>query len=77
MLQGKNIILSDCCTCSLYDALVKTAMDHFNKMCKTLTAVDALKYQQQHYLFHDVDNATLDVVQNITSIVTSSRNCNN
>ena len=44
-------------------------MGHFNKTCKTFTAVNAFKYQLQHYLFHDANNESLEVVQNITSII--------
>ena len=46
-------------------------MDHFNKTCKTFIAVNAFKYQLQHYLFHDANSATLPVgvVQNLTSII--------
>ena len=70
VLQGINITLSDCCTCSLHNASIEEMMGHFNKTCKTFTAVNAFKYQLQHYLFHDVNNATLDVVQKISSIIT-------
>ena len=46
-------------------------MNYFNKTCKTFTAVNAFKYQLQHYLFHDVNNANLleDTVQQLTSII--------
>ena len=73
LLQGINITLPDCCDCSLHSASVKAVMDHFNKTCKTFTAINAFKYQLQHYLFHDRNSATLPaeyVVQQLTSLIT-------
>ena len=66
-----SITLSDCCTCSSNHTAVQTAMEHFNKTCKTFAAVNAFKYQLQHYLFHDANNATLPegAVQNLTTII--------
>ena len=71
--QGINVTLPDCCACSLNSASVKAVMDHFSKTCKTFTAINAFKYQLQHYLFHDWNSATLPaeyVVQQLTSLIT-------
>ena len=66
-----NITLSNFRTCDLNNVSVKAVMDHFNKTCKTFTAVNSFKYQLQHYLLHDVNNANLleDKVQQLTSII--------
>ena len=71
MLKGINITLSDCRSCNSNHTAVKKVMNNFNKTCKTFTAVNAFKYQLQHYLFHDANNATLpeDPVQKLTSII--------
>ena len=70
MLYTQNITLPNCCTCNLdYNNTVMKIMEHFNRTCKTLTTVYAFKYQLQRYLFHDDNNATTKVLQDLTSIV--------
>ena len=61
-------------TCSLqsdtnaYNA-VNMTMYRFNRTCKTFTAVNAFKYQLQHYLFHDLSDDLPEVVQYFTSMI--------
>ena len=64
-------MLPDCCDRNLNNVSIKAVMEHFNKTCKTFTAVNAFKYQLQHYLFHDGNNATLPefVVQHLTQLI--------
>ena len=68
-----NITLSDFHTCNLNNVSVNAVMNYFDKTCKTFTAVNSFKYQLQHYLFHDGNNANLleDTVQQLTSIIIS------
>ena len=69
-LQRPEITLPDsCCNCSAaFNTRIETMMKHFNRTCQTFTAINAFKYQLQHYLFHGHNNTTL--LQNLTSIVT-------
>ena len=64
-------MLADCCDRNLNNVSIKAVLEHFDKTCKTFTAVNAFKYQLQHYLFHDGNNATLPefVVQGLTSLI--------